>query len=1004
MLQVRISEIDGSSPVIIDRAANKKYSESINLSTGGLSFDLAKNDPKAEVLNPYTDGYTRRWEVWETDTNEMLDFGPIHQIDDGGAVWKVAGPGRAGFLMDFYKSKKTFYTPISELIEDLSFENVAIQPRASTLVPELTTSANQTAVFGDTVIINDKYHALSKQTKDNVIDDDNGRILPGQIEPPNTFYSSDTFWSGMSKADTHIIDLGAVYEIRKVVHVFPDWGGPRRSRGRAFDFEISIATDTGTTIEVQDREFGDFTAIYTSPVPNREILGPTYAGFQTVYIGNNNGSIEVSDSPLDLPPVDVRYIRTAISNVYSWHGTNFDEDPPIDLWEYECNPDYVQGSIPSIPGKARMKEPINDRTLEPANDCHASIIEVGAYKEIIPLDNVKYLALQRIDNNNRQIRYTYNPVAGKTFTTDSGYRKFEPGSLFRKMRLTWSGAGTAYTKFFDDDCDGCFPDGFNLGIMDQNNSLVLATDSTSGTEFGVTLPATTKHVLIKGASNATVTWCDAWPARTDAFSWGGSYSFNEIVDDAFVVHFRGQSFRWYATVPANKTGAEVTVQIRSKTGSTWTSYSTLSTFTLPSDISSQPVFEITYESGTLQPNTTYEIRVNNNDGNFCSIDSIEGYWEASMTEYNEDSSRIFIAYPEKIKQIYDKRFSNGSMYKWDEYNWFVFGWVGDRVIITSAKGRNHGRANIAILDKTIGNIYDPDVPGIVPIPGGNPDGTLTVDLDTGTRGNEVPQYIVFDSADYFPDGLPWAHYTIGFYLLNSNIETYTSNTADIEFDSFVPRCKDCTPPTGDAITVNKPIFFDGIYAHERIGLSVQFDNETHLDILRSVIEVLQVEATAGANGLSVEPRIGQDTNIMLREGENLLVNNDITNDLSQMATMLVSSGADIDGLPLFTITENKNTRRRLGRTIMRQQDFRSVADYMQLVGLSRSELERRAYPQKRIRVTHIGSHLSLGKGDSFLLWTKKLGAAIRVRIETKEIDESSGRVFHLECITWPQIV
>jgi hypothetical protein len=340
LLQIRISDFDGSNSIILERATNRRYSDSIILANGGISFEVAKNSPKADVLNPYTTGYTKRWEVWDTNTNELLDFGPIYQIDDSDSTWKVSGPGRAGYLNDFYKSKKTFYTPISELLEDISFENVAIQPRTSTLVPDVKTSAAQTTVFGNTVIINEKYNSLSKQTKDNAIDDDNGRILPGQIEPPNTYYSSDTFWSGMSKADTHIIDLGAIYEIRKIVHVFPDWGGPRRARGRAYDFTIAIATDEGSTTTVQDRDFGAFTTIWQSPVPNHEILGPTYAGFQTIYIGDSNGTIQYSDEPLDLPPVDVRYIRTQITNTYSWSGNFFDGKDPLDVWEYECNPDY----------------------------------------------------------------------------------------------------------------------------------------------------------------------------------------------------------------------------------------------------------------------------------------------------------------------------------------------------------------------------------------------------------------------------------------------------------------------------------------------------------------------------------------------------------------------------------------------------------------------------------------------------------------------------------------
>jgi hypothetical protein len=118
--------------------------------------------------------------------------------------------------------------------------------------------------------------------------------------------------------------------------------------------------------------------------------------------------------------------------------------------------------------------------------------------------------------------------------------------------------------------------------------------------------------------------------------------------------------------------------------------------------------------------------------------------------------------------------------------------------------------------------------------------------------------------------------------------------------------------------------------------------------------------------------------------------------------MLFSNGADIDGLPLSTITEDRKNRQTLGRTIMRKEDFRNLADYTQLIGLSRTELRKRRYPEKRITVTHIADNLSLDKGDSFILYTKKMGS-LRVRIIRKEITESRGREYTLECIRWPII-
>jgi hypothetical protein len=121
--------------------------------------------------------------------------------------------------------------------------------------------------------------------------------------------------------------------------------------------------------------------------------------------------------------------------------------------------------------------------------------------------------------------------------------------------------------------------------------------------------------------------------------------------------------------------------------------------------------------------------------------------------------------------------------------------------------------------------------------------------------------------------------------------------------------------------------------------------------------------------------------------------------------MLVSNGSDIDGLPLFTITEDKKTREDLGRTVMRKEDFRDIADYFQLIGLSRTSLRKRKKPEKRITVTHIAKNLELNQGDSFILYTKKQGP-LRVRINRKTISQTSsgGTTYTLECIRWPEIV
>jgi len=995
LLQIRIADFDGTDPIILEHAKNRVYAKTINSADEGIAFDIAKSDPKAEVLNPDQDGYTKRWEVWDTETNARLNFGPITSITEEDTDWKVSGAGRSALLGDFYKTLKTFYAPIISVLDDVRYENLSIQPRTISIIPDVTASAAQTTVFGSSVDIDEKYNSLSKQTKDFAIDDNTGRLKPGEVEPSNTFYATDSYWSGMSRSDTHIVDLGGIYPVNKIQLVLPSWGGPSRRYNRSYTYRVSFAITGGTTL--QDRTFGSFTTLFSSTNPNRELGG------MSAWVGyDGDGNLTTSETYEYLQPIQARYIRTEIINTHAWYGSQFDAEPSVDGWNHQCNPDYVTGSIPSISTPGILDKEISTRTLEAANDCHASISEIITQKNIVDRDLILPLGLQRIDNNNLQISYSHNVQAAETLTTSSGFRKFEPGSFFRRVSLDYSGANTSYTKFYSNDCSNCFPDGFNFGVMDQHNNLVYSTDNTSGTPTR-TFGAYTKHITMKGASNAVVTWCDAWKAKTDLLSWGGSYSYTEITNDTAIIHFRGQSFKWYATVPSGKTGAQATLTIRNKDGNgEWTSWSALDTITLPNDINNEVVYNISYESGILLADTIYEIRIEN-DGGYLSIDSIEGYWSASLVEYNEDSLRISVSRPEKFKQIYDKRYSGGSMFKIMEPAYIGFRFTGDRLIILSAKGRNHGRARLLIKDLTLGAIFDEGTSNHVFIPGGSAiDGSLTVDLDTGKAGNEITQYVLFDSNISFPNGLPWALYSVHLYLYATDVETYTADTADIEFDSFVRRCRECDGSSGDTVTVNKPIFLDSIFAHEVIGLSVSFDNEQHLEILKATTEALQVEWDVTDAGLRVEPRIGEDTDEYLREGENTLVNWQIVNDVTQMASMLISHGADIDGLPLFALTEDKGTRARLGRTVMRQQDFRNIADYMQLIGLSRTELKRRSYPQKRITVTHVANHLALSEGDSFLLWTKKMGT-IRVRIQRIQINESSGRTYDLECVTWPQI-
>lgn len=993
MLQIRITDNDGTNPIILENAKNRAHSKSVSSSDEGIIFDIAKNDPKADVLNPDGEGYKKFWEVWETSTNTRLNFGPISNISEQGTDWKVQGFGRSALMADFIKSKKTFYSSVASIVDELRFENLAIEPRTSTLVHDGEDTADNTTVFGS-VTVNEKYNGLSKLSKDNAIDDQDGLIKPGAIEPPNTFYTTDSYWSGMSRNDSLIVDLGGVFPITKVRLGMPWWSGVRRLYGRAYDFQISYADDTESTItRVQGRDFGPFHEIFDADSTNYKFKVRTPLN---VYLGSTASGTSydevVAYQETDVAgPINMRYIRVHVSNTYAWYANEGTTNPydQVESWEFNCDPDYVQGSRPDVssnPGDMEVPDGpdrvISDRVIEPQNDCHASVIEVGAFKEILGVDTIRQLALQRVDNNNLQITYHHEPEASETVTTDNGFRKFEPGGFFRRFTLTYSGANSSFNKFFDDDCSNCYPTAFHFGVMDQNNNLMYRTTNSSGTVTR-TVGLYTDRLLMKGSSNATVTAVDTWPAKSDPLSWGSSYSYTTVQDDYAIIHFRGQSLKWYATIPSDETGAEVSIEIRSKTGATWGSWSTLeSSYMLPNNISSEVVYEITYESGDLNPETSYQIRITNLDGGYCSIDSFEGYWSASYTQYNEDSSRISFANVANVTQIYDKRFSAGSMYKWNKPRTRCnFTFEGDRLIITSAKGRNHGKLRVGL------------------------DGTIidTIDLETSVRGNESTQHVIFDSDDYFPTGLEWDYHSVIVGLEKGDEESYTTTVGELDSSDFVYRCKACQAAEGETVEVNKYVYLDAIGVHERVGLSVSFENETHLDILKSVAEVTQSEWDVTELGLRLEPRIGQDTNEVLREGQNTLVDWGIVNDVQDIATMLVSTGADIDGLPLFAITEDKKNTRDIGRTIMRKEDFRNIADYFTLIGISRTSLKKRRYPEKRITVTHVAHNLDLDQGDSFILYTRKMGP-IRVRIMKKTTNETnSGRSYDLECIKWPLI-
>jgi len=992
-LQIRITDPDGSNATIIE-AMDRKVFSTVNSSDEGVAFKVAKNHPKSAILNPDNGGYTKFWEVWDTATNSRLNYGPITSISEEGTDWSIQGNGRSELLNDYIDTRRTFYATIDGFVDSLRFENIAIEPKSSTIVHNAETNADQTTVFGQ-VTINEKYEGLSLSTKDNIIDNQL-YLKPGTVEPPNSFYTSTSFWSGMSRSDSIILDLGEIYPISKIDVNLPGWGGIQRGYNRTYDFTLAYADDVETTLTTwKDRYFGPFHTIYSTGATTRK-QSPFYFRLGATYSGTALGAEFVNYIVLDQPgPVDMRYLRVNISDTNAWYGDNWSGVAVAPNWARQCDPNYVGGYSEGIE--------IDDRTQKPNNDCYASAVEISASKEIITRDTIKPLALQRIDNNNLQITYYHQAQASETITTSGGFRSFEPGGLFRNITLNYSGAGSSYTKFFDTDCTNCYPDSFNFGVSDQNNTLIYSSDSSSGSGVSVKSPTYTRKVLMKGASNAVITSSDSWPAKYDPLSWGSSYSFSKVVNDYAILHFRGQSLQWYATIPATETGATVKIEIRNKNSvGTWTSWSTLeNSYVLPNDVSAESVYEITYESNYLVADTVYEVKITNLDGNYCSIDSFGGYWSASMSTYDDDSSRMYHFRPDKLTQIYDGRFNNGTMTKWNTGNAFLsFSFEGDRLIILSAKGRYHGKLSIFLVNQTSRQGEYGISDAFVSIPGGTlPNGGMQINLSTGKRGAEITQYVAFDSNEIFTNGLPWGHYGVACVLRDEDLDSYTANVYDT--DNFVARCEDCKTPKGTEV-INKYVYLDCIMAHEKLGLSVSFEDQTYLEMLKSVADAIQVEWDVTDLGVRLEPRLGIDTNVVLREGQNTVVDYQIVNDVSKVASMLFSQGADIDGLPLSTVTEDRKNRQTLGRTVMRKEDFRSMADYQQLIGLSRTELKKRRYPEKRISVSHIASELALVKGDSFLLYTRKMGA-IRVRINKLEIDESRGRVYNLDCILWPPI-
>lgn len=971
-LVARITNFDGSNPVLMERADSIEEFKSVSSSDEGGTFTVPANDPKIADID-----YTKWWEIWDGETNVRLNRGPIHEINETNGAWRVTGPGRSQILEDLVMTKNTMYYPINRFLDDLRYENLATEPR---------TVANAYGQTGQPPAPKAKYYGLSKKTAVNAIDDTVNFTVSDKRVP--AFHTVDSFWSGTDRADGLTINLGQEAGVARVSLLFPWWGGYKRFTDRTYDFDLSYSNDEQ-----------NFTNVVTKS-PNYVVTADRYGGFFFYFRPSGVVSGPVGYEPLAEPlsdtAIDSQYWRVNISATHAWYGNVLDGNPPVDKWADQCTPPPI--------GSGHLPGSIDSKDLKPENDCHASLVEIGVYSEAISRDRISNLAYQQIDNSSNQITYTHtvgNEENGqqKTVSSVDGHTltKYEPGTFMRKVRFSWAGAGSAFTKFYDDDPDGSMTSS-NVAVVDQNNSLVYRSTITSGTK-DLLLPAYTQFIQIKGATGVQILTTDAWLGESNAFSVDNTISTSVHANDTATLHFKGRSLKMYVTTPLGKQGGTVRLDIRTKDPDTgiFGGFTTLADdVQIPNNVANYKLFEITSESDYLSDDGIYEFKVTNLGG-FVGLDAFAGYWQASWIDFNEDNERVL--YNDDASawtQIYDGRFSAGSMMKTNQFGAHMqFGFEGDRVQLFMAKGPNFGKATIYISGP---GSYGTN---IVDIPGHG--SSIVVDLgdDSGSPiTHYIPRYLAFDSKDYWPAGMPWEpNYNIHVRLLE--VETYTAKKNQASDSLFDQDCIDCLNEVD--VKQNKYIYIDGVSAHCTSGISAKFNNETHLSILKSLTEVIQHEWQVTEDGLYVRPRIGTDTDVIIREGSNVVITHDITRDVSNVATLLYSNGADIDGLPLFTITEDKKNKEIMGRTITRTNDFRNVADYFTLIGASRTELLARRTPDDRITLNYVGDpRVSLG--DSFILVTKRHldGQRVRLMKITNQQTSSSGRSSQLECVKWPQ--
>lgn len=911
MLQVRLSLPDFTNgvsftdPIIMDQADNVVLTKEVNSGNEGLSFEVPSNDPKLSYVN-----YLRWWELWDTVTNTRVNYGPIRTITDGsGDTRRIQGPGRSALLEDYYKTIQTFYYPVDRFLDDLRYENFAGQPRTTTIIRKETDS---------------DYYGLSKRSKDNAIDEQTGYIAIGRDVPVHGTKKTESIWSGIGKADYIIVDLGDVFKISKAKILLPWWGGATGNNSRRYNWRVLTSIDNVS----YTLQFSQLNGILN---PN---MKPRIFSDGWVLYWGEDGFEDFQDTIDPNNYIEFRYLKVDITDTFSVGSerTATEFISFYDAYDWEClETNLLNGEEYPSP-TVSTGDLIDKETIVPSSDCHASVVEIGIHGKILNRDFISRTPYQQIDGTNKQITFFHAPAASETFTAGSA-KKFEPGGFFRNVTI--SGGSTVAT--------------------DEYN----ATLYTGGAGSFI-CPASTRMLLFTGGG-VTVTQVDTWPSVLSAYSYGGSYSYTEIQNDYLLLDFRGVSLKWYATVPDNKTAGTARIELRSKNADgTWNAWSTLeASLQLPSDIAGEKIWEITYESGILQPETSYQLKITNLTNNFISVDSFAGFWSSSFVEFNEDHERMEVRHIKDTQQLYDLRYGGGSIYKMDDNSpsirtWVHFEFEGDRILLFSRVGPGYGSLKLGFN-------------GELDIPGGEPDGSVIIDLE---HDFDIPQAVVFDSNDWFTtDGMPWADYKVSVNKIG-----------------------------GD-----DPAWFEGIGVLESSGVSVKFIDTSYLEILKSLCEALQLEWDITEEGLLVLPRLGEDTEVIFSEGKGTTIKVENVQDISQVASMLVTSGADIDGLPLTAIVENKTNRQVLNRTVMRPYDLRNIGDYFTLIGAARTELLRRRKPQRRITITTTDMQ-DIAYGDSFIVNDKEFTGRVRAMMIQQRQTSSAGNEYTIECLEWPQII